>query len=54
MNNCTERLYNGLYDDYDYPDGIYRVYSPTAFYGVGEVRGGKIKVKAYLRDNEDI
>lgn len=47
----TERLYNGLYDVYDYPDGIYKVYSPTAFYGVGEVKNGKIKVKAYLRDN---
>ena len=46
----TERLYNGLYDVYDYPDGIYKVYSPTAFYGVGEVKNGKIKVKAYLRD----
>lgn len=46
-----ERLYNGLYDVYDYPDGIYKVYSPTAFYGVGEVKNGKIKVKAYLRDN---
>lgn len=47
----TERLYNGLYDVYDYPDGIYKVYSPTAFYGVGEVKNGKIKIKAYLRDN---
>lgn len=47
----TERLYNGLNDVYDYPDGIYKVYSPTAFYGVGEVKNGKIKVKAYLRDN---
>lgn len=47
----TERLYNGLYDVYDYPDGIYKVYSPIAFYGVGEVKNGKIKVKAYLRDN---
>ena len=47
----TERLYNGLYDVYDYPDGIYKVYSPTAFYGVGEVKNGKIKVKAYLRDD---
>ena len=50
----TERLYNGLYDDYYYPDGLYRVYSPKTFYGVGEVKNGKIKVKAYLRDNEDI
>ena len=50
----TERLYNGLYDDYDYPDGLYRIYSPKTFYGVGEIVNGKIKVKAYLRDNENI
>ncbi len=50
----TERLFNGLYDVFDYPDGVYRIYSPKEFYGVGEVIQGKIKVKAYLRDSENI
>ena len=45
----TERLFNGLYDIYDYPDGIYKVFCPDGFYGVGDMRGGKLKVKAYVR-----
>ena len=45
----TERLYNGLYDHFDYADGRYRVFCPTGFYGVGEMKDGKLKVKAYVR-----
>lgn len=50
----TKRLFNGLYDEYDYSDGVYRVYSPKGFYGVGEVKNGKIKVKAYVGDYENL
>lgn len=49
----TTRLFNGLYDVYPYEDGTYKVFCPSGFYGIGEVSGGKIKVKAYLRDNEN-
>ena len=45
----TERLFNGLYDIYDFEDGTYKVFCPDGFYGVGEVKNGKIKVKAYVR-----
>ena len=45
----TERLFNGLYDIYDFADGTYKVFCPDGFYGVGEVKDGKIKVKAYVR-----
>lgn len=45
----TERLFNGLYDIYDFADGTYKVFCPDGFYGVGEVKSGKIKVKAYVR-----
>ena len=48
----AKRLFNGLYDEYDFPDGTYSVYEPNGFYGVGEVSGGKIKVKAYIRDDK--
>ena len=48
------RLFNGLYDRFDLPDGIYRVYEPNGFYGVGVLTAGKLKVKAYLRDDENI
>lgn len=50
----TERLFNGLYDVFDYPEGVYRVYSPKSFYGVGELKDGKLKVKAYVRDDESL
>ena len=49
----AERLFNGLYDRFSFPDGIYRVYEPNAFYGVGILTDGKLKVKAYIRDNEN-
>ncbi|MBQ4099593.1 MAG: tRNA pseudouridine(55) synthase TruB [Clostridia bacterium] len=45
----TERLFNGLYDIFDYKDGTYRVFCPSGFYGVGEMKDGKLKVKAYVR-----
>ena len=45
----TERLFNGLYDIFDYPNGTYRVFCPDGFYGVGDIKDGKLKVKAYIR-----
>ena len=45
----TERLFNGLYDIYDFADGTYKVFCPDGLYGIGEVKDGKIKVKAYVR-----
>ena len=49
----AESLFNGLYDRFSFPDGIYRVYEPNGFYGVGILTDGKLKVKAYIRDNEN-
>ena len=49
----AERLFNGLYDRFSFPDGTYRVYEPNGFYGVGILTDGKLKVKAYIRDNEN-
>ena len=46
----TVRLFNGLYDIFPYPDGLYKIFSPEGFYGIGEVINGKIKTKAYIRD----
>ena len=43
------RLYNGLYDEFPFVDGVYKVFAPDGFYGIGEVSDGKIKVKAYIR-----
>lgn len=44
------RLFNGLYDVFPYSDGLYKIFAPDGFYGIGEVKGGKIKTKAYIRD----
>ncbi len=46
----TTRLFNGLRDEYDISDGLYSIYSANGFYGVGEVSDRKIKVKAYIED----
>ena len=45
----TETVYNGKDFYITYPDGIYRVFTPTEFYGIGEIQSGKLKVKAYLK-----
>ncbi len=52
--NEAIRLYNGLYDDFDKPNGTYKVFEPDGFYGVGEITDGKLKVKAYIRDDKNI
>lgn len=46
----AERLLNGLYDKYPFPEGLYRVYSEDDFWGVGKVENGFIKMKAYCRE----
>ena len=46
----ARRLINGLYDDFDYPDGEYKLYNETEFWGIAAVAGGKIKMRSYIRD----
>lgn len=45
----AQRLLNGVYEDYGFKDGIYKVYFDTEFLGVGEVIGGVLKMKSYVR-----
>lgn len=45
----SKRLINGLYEDYGFKDGIYRVYAEDGFWGVGEVQNGILKMKSYVR-----
>ncbi|MBO4323712.1 MAG: tRNA pseudouridine(55) synthase TruB [Clostridia bacterium] len=49
----AKRLFNGLADEFLFDDGIYKVYAPDGFYGVGEVRNKNLKVKAYIRDDKN-
>lgn len=44
------RLLNGLYDDFDLPDGRYRVYVKGVFWGVGNCENKKIVIRPYVRD----
>ena len=45
----AKRLLDGLKDNYPNPDGLYRVYNQSAFWGVGEIKDGVLKMKAYVR-----
>ncbi|MBQ0099336.1 MAG: tRNA pseudouridine(55) synthase TruB [Firmicutes bacterium] len=43
------RLYSGVYDEYDLPNGLYRVFCDKEFWGVGEIKDKKIKMSCYVR-----
>ena len=43
------RILNGLFDDYGYPDGFYRVYCEDDFWGIGVSENGILKIKSYVR-----
>jgi tRNA pseudouridine55 synthase len=43
------RILNGLFDDYGYQDGLYKVYSEDEFWGVGESKDGILRIKTYVR-----
>ncbi len=45
----AQKILDGVYEDYGFNDGIYRVYNESAFWGVGEAKDGKLKIKAYVR-----
>ncbi|MBR3864832.1 MAG: tRNA pseudouridine(55) synthase TruB [Clostridia bacterium] len=45
----STRLINGLKDDYDIPNGKYRVYAENEFWGVGICEDNKLTVKPYVR-----
>lgn len=48
-NEKATRILNGLFDKYDYPDGIYRVYNENDFWGIGSIKEGILKIDAYVR-----
>lgn len=48
--NQSQRLLNGLKDEYSLSNGLYSVFSLDEFWGVGEVNNGVLKMKSYVRD----
>lgn len=45
----AKRILDGVYEDYGYEDGIYKVYNADGFWGIGEAKEGRLKIKAYVR-----
>lgn len=45
----STRLLNGVYEEYGFKDGVYRVYAGEEFWGVGTVSGGVLKMNTYVR-----
>jgi hypothetical protein len=45
----AEKILNGVFENYGYRDGTYRVYNEQEFWGIGESVDGVLKIKAYVR-----
>ncbi len=45
----AQKILDGVYEDYGFNDGIYRVYNQDEFWGVGRAEEGKLKIEAYVR-----
>jgi tRNA pseudouridine55 synthase len=45
----AQKILDGVYEDYGYLDGTYRVYNQSEFWGVGVAQEGKLRIKAYVR-----
>ncbi len=45
-----KRVLDGLYDEFEIENGLYRVYNAQSFVGVGEIKDKILKMKAYVRD----
>ena len=48
-NKKATKILNGVYENYGFKDGIYRVYNESEFWGVGVAENGALKIKAYVR-----
>lgn len=45
----AKKILDGVYEDYGYKDGVYRVYRKDGFLGIGEAKDGRLRIKAYVR-----
>lgn len=45
----AQKILDGVYEDYGFSDGVYRVYNEDEFWGIGETKEGRLKIKAYVR-----
>ncbi|MBQ9485239.1 MAG: tRNA pseudouridine(55) synthase TruB [Clostridia bacterium] len=45
----AKKILDGVYEDYGFADGVYRVYNGADFWGIGIAEEGRLKIKAYVR-----
>jgi len=45
----AQKILDGVFLNYGFKNGIYRVYNQREFWGVGEAKNGVLKIKAYVR-----
>ncbi len=45
----AQKILDGVYENYGFKDGVYRVYNQTEFWGVGRAKDGKLRIEAYVR-----
>nr|MBO4518305.1 tRNA pseudouridine(55) synthase TruB [Clostridia bacterium] len=45
----AKKILDGVYEDYGFKGGVYRVYNGDDFWGIGETEEGRLKIKAYVR-----
>ena len=45
----AKKILDGVYEDYGFNDGIYRVYNGEEFWGIGKSKEGRLKIEAYVR-----
>ena len=45
----AQKILDGVYENYGFADGAYRVYNEGAFIGVGKVENGILRINSYVR-----
>ena len=45
----AQKILDGVYENYGFKDGTYRVYNQDAFIGVGKVSEGVLRINSYVR-----
>lgn len=45
----AQKILDGVFENYGYADGVYRVYNQDDFWGIGQVKDGVLKITSYVR-----
>ena len=45
----AQKILDGVYENYGFKDGTYRIYNQDKFIGVGKVEKGYLKINSYVR-----